>query len=533
MPFFPFQAFKGLKIFYESKYYRRIYLLSAFYSIYNILYFYHENFNWLYFYDVLINYFFILFLFLGLAVHRYIFIVSSFFIFLLTAILSFFHTIYHIHLTMPILQATLNTNWMEVSSFFSIKSFVWVGTSLAVWFIIVWPFFCTKTKKTIFFPSVKIGIVVALLTLPFPLKYRTFATMLNSGYSIFFQAERIISSYTVNAVLSKLSPTREIHQFFDYHGSDQLLITLVIGETMRGDHFSLNNYTRKTTPHLEKEDIINFGIAESCDNSTIGSLFCILTRSDHESSFFDRVPEESLFSIFNYFDYLTAVIGNTLYDENPMLFHLFDRAKLKLSHGKGLDEFTLKLFHRVVNQSNSKAFIVIETRAGHFPYHNGYTSDYKKFQPICDRRVISDCKIEEVINDYDNAVLYVDNFLVNLIWELKSKKQPSLIIYTSDHGEALGENGYYFHGHDNSPLVYNTPLWVWVSKEFKRINPEKYKNLLKNSELHKNQLNHDIIFHSILDIAGFDSELIDKSLSIFQKELIPRKWKYLKRESHI
>ena len=52
------------------------------------------------------------------------------------------------------------------------------------------------------------------------------------------------------------------------------------------------------------------------------------------------------------------------------------------------------------------------------------------------------------MNTYDNTLVYVDYIVdkaINLLKEHQDKFTTSLV-YLSDHGESLGENGIYLHG---------------------------------------------------------------------------------------
>ena len=77
---------------------------------------------------------------------------------------------------------------------------------------------------------------------------------------------------------------------------------------------------------------------------------------------------------------------------------------------------------------------------------------------------------KELINAYDNTILYTDYFLSRAIDELKELKDtPVLFIYASDHGESLGEYGLYLHGtpYAIAPDVQkDIPFIIWESKSF-------------------------------------------------------------------
>lgn len=87
---------------------------------------------------------------------------------------------------------------------------------------------------------------------------------------------------------------------------------------------------------------------------------------------------------------------------------------------------------------------------------------------------------EQVINSYDNALLYTDHVLGGTIDWLKRLESTydTAMIYVSDHGESLGEKGLYLHG-----LPYSiapdeqtrVPMTLWLSTGFvkrNRLNPD-------------------------------------------------------------
>ena len=59
--------------------------------------------------------------------------------------------------------------------------------------------------------------------------------------------------------------------------TDRELIILVIGETVRSDHLSLNGYAQRTNPLLETEDVFSFPHVTSCDTSTAISVPCMFS----------------------------------------------------------------------------------------------------------------------------------------------------------------------------------------------------------------------------------------------------------------
>ena len=169
------------------------------------------------------------------------------------------------------------------------------------------------------------------------------------------------------------------------------------------------------------------------------------------------------------------------------------------------------------NNVNGKRFLVIHTSGSHWNYHSRYPENFHKFSPDCNNKDEanfsksdpSNCNLDGLVNIYDNSILYTDFFLHNIITLLKDKN--AFLIYASDHAESLGENGRYTHGGDTTIEQTTIPMIVWFSGKFQANNPE-IKVAIKS---HVNtEINHDYIFHSILDCMGISSEIVDKNLSL-------------------
>lgn len=121
--------------------------------------------------------------------------------------------------------------------------------------------------------------------------------------------------------------------------------------------------------------------------------------------------------------------------------------------------------------------------------------------------VLAKCSHEELINAYDNTIVYTDYLLHKIIEELKELKDyNSTMIYVSDHGESLGEKNLYMHGVPMSIAPkeqYEIPFIVWVS--------DPAKGLKQNDMLTQNH-----IFHSVMNFLGMNSLIYKEELNIFK-----------------
>ena len=70
-----------------------------------------------------------------------------------------------------------------------------------------------------------------------------------------------------------------------------------------------------------------------------------------------------------------------------------------------------------------------------------YPPKFGTFQPVCNSVELGNCSQEELVNAYNNSIVYTDFLLHQIIEELKKLKDyKSTMIFVSDHGESLGEN---------------------------------------------------------------------------------------------
>ena len=126
-------------------------------------------------------------------------------------------------------------------------------------------------------------------------------------------------------------------------------------------------------------------------------------------------------------------------------------------------------------------------------------------------------KAKEITAEYDNAVLYND-FVMDEIFK-RFEDKNALIIYISDHGQEMYENGSNFAGHSDEIFgnrsMIEIPMLVWTSKSFREMYPEKI-DALKNSV--DNPYRTDLIIHTILDLMDIETETFDATKSIVNEK---------------
>jgi glucan phosphoethanolaminetransferase (alkaline phosphatase superfamily) len=92
------------------------------------------------------------------------------------------------------------------------------------------------------------------------------------------------------------------------------------------------------------------------------------------------------------------------------------------------------------------------------------------------------------------------------------EKRCALVIYLSDHGESLGEDGYWLHAAGAEETKYPACV-IWYSDRFAQQYPDNIEALHANKN---NRYRTDFLFHSILSAAGIVVANTDSTINIFQ-----------------
>ena len=206
---------------------------------------------------------------------------------------------------------------------------------------------------------------------------------------------------------------------------------------------------------MEKEDVINFSNVFSSGTATAVSLPCMF-------SLFGRggCNGQKEMSTENLFDVLRHAGISILWRDNNsdskgvalrVPYQDFKNPqKNSVCDIECRDEGMLTGLQAYIDGKRSgDILIVLHQMGNHGPaYYKRYPESFEKFKPVCKTNQLEKCSREEIGNAYDNAILYTDYFLSKVIALLKANSQgfETGMVYMSDHGESLGENGLYLHG---------------------------------------------------------------------------------------
>ncbi|MGB0880816.1 MAG: phosphoethanolamine transferase [Polaribacter sp.] len=427
-------------------------------------------------------------------------------LFIIATFFSFWVYTQDLTIGVGMIQAILETN---IDIAMDVFSFQFVSYILISSFSIVYFFkHHKKTKKSsvkspLFFISI-MGIVTFFLVENY--KFDAFKNRL--PYNIYFNTIKYFNKPKVTL--------KEVTQNA-FTKEENLHLVLVIGESVRADHLFLNGYSRNTTPLLFKQkNIVSFKKVYTPFTFTAQSLPQILTDKPINNKQ-KNYEFTSLYTVLNKASFYTEWIGNQsleksykdiIYSNTSKI--IIDKFHSFLSFKKKKDLELLSHF-KTNNLFDKNRISTLHMIGSHWYYNSRVERDFQYFKPIITSKHLGSLKKEALINSYDNTILYLDYFLNELIEKLKKSSKKTILIYLSDHGETLGEDGMWLHAQEHEASK-NPAMLVWFSENFKKTYPLKINQLtLKRND----SLTTDFLFHSILDIAEIEGYSYQKELSIF------------------
>ena len=309
-------------------------------------------------------------------------------------------------------------------------------------------------------------------------------------------------------------------------GQKPMLVVFVLGETARAANFSLGGYSRPTNPALSRiKDLIYFPEVASCGTSTAISVPCLF--SDMGRSGFDAEEakaRDNLIDIALRTGLDVQWYGNNT-DCKGVCRSVPERRVDRTQHPQAciedrpcMDGALFEDFFRSLSDIQRDRFTVIHTLGSHGPgYHLRYPAEFEQFKPACREVDFAKCSVAEVVNAYDNTLLYTDHLLATTIERLTaiSDRVDVAMLYVSDHGESLGENGLFLHAlpYAIAPETQTrVPMIFWASPGFKQrvaVEPSCAR------EQSRETVSHDHIFHTLLDLLEIQSVAKRRELAIF------------------
>ncbi|SHL33189.1 phosphoethanolamine--lipid A transferase EptA [Flavobacterium chilense] len=426
--------------------------------------------------------------------------------FMINAIAVYFINTYSVIIDESMIGNILNTNYEESSNFFSIKLILYI-----IFLGILPSIYIIKVK--IINETLKKFFTISSITLVF-IAVLVFANATNwlwiDKNSKQLGGLAMPWSYSVNVSLFYIHKFKKNEKEIllpnaVIKDNQKSVVVLVIGESARRQNFSLYGYKKNTNPLLSKtENLFHFN-ATSCATYTTAGVKCILEHTNSDD-LYEILPN------YLYRNNVEVIWRTSNWGEPPVHIEKYqnrDVLKKDCKEDCDYDEVLLTgLKEQILASKKNKILIVLHTSTSHGPtYSKKYPPRFETFKPVCNSVELGKCSQTELLNAYDNTIVYTDYILHNVIEDLKQLKEyKSTMIFVSDHGESLGEKNLYMHGVPMSfapKEQYEIPFIVWVSDNSKQLKPNK-------------ELSQNHVFHSVLNFLNIQSPVYNEQLNIYK-----------------
>jgi lipid A ethanolaminephosphotransferase len=307
------------------------------------------------------------------------------------------------------------------------------------------------------------------------------------------------------------------------------LVVMVVGETARAANWGLSGYSRQTTPQLAAlPQLVNFAEVDACGTSTEVSLPCMFAPQGRRRYDESRIRgSESLLHVAAHAGVSVlwrdnqsgckGVCSGLPHDSlNPGNAPGLCQGERCWDEGllRGLDE---RLQALQGASPASTQMLVLHMLGNHGPsYWRRYPVAFERFTPACREDDLGRCTQQQIVNAYDNALLYTDHVLATLIGRLAAHtgSVDSAMLFVSDHGESLGEKGLYLHGmpYAIAPREQTrVPMVYWQSEGFGQ---SAHLDIACLRERARAPVQHDHLFHTLLALLDVQTTLYDSELDL-------------------
>lgn len=337
----------------------------------------------------------------------------------------------------------------------------------------------------------------------------------------------------VKANLDANSSIEPLTNLTETNPDETKTLVIVIGESTNRQRMGLYGYERDTTPELSaiRDELLVFDDVVTPRPYTIEALQQVLSFADtlNPEAYFTK---PTLLNMMKQAGYEITWITNqqTQTRRNTLLTTLSQLADNQIylnnnrtQNASQYDGAVIAPFAKAVHSDARKKLIIVHLLGTHRSYDYRYPESFNHFSNY-DKAPswISDKNIDEY-NSYDNAILYNDHVVSELINNVRDLDHESLLVYFSDHGEEVYDYADKpFSGRNEaapSPAMYTVPFIVWQNDEFKQQN-----NTHHWQEFTQRPYTSSEFIYTWADMAGIDFDGMDTKRSLISEhyQVMPR-----------
>jgi glucan phosphoethanolaminetransferase (alkaline phosphatase superfamily) len=284
------------------------------------------------------------------------------------------------------------------------------------------------------------------------------------------------------------SVKKEYFNSIDYKNVNKKNIIIIFIDSARAANFSMYGYERDTTPFLNslykdgKLAKVDYFFS-TCPESVCGAISVFSSKSRKNFDIYNASNEILLQNILHELGYKNYFISSCnqgaskwkgLKQSYAEDFDLLIDSNTKTKNGEvelkgGDDKLALFGVNQIPDSDGTPIFTTFWLFSAH---HNGKKEkEFYIFNPTEEINNIKDYiagkikNTEALVNRYDNGLVQTDYYISQIFEVLKKKGHldNSLVFITGDHGDALGEDGYYGHGFHLTNNQIKVPLLIYSS----------------------------------------------------------------------
>ncbi|WP_425930554.1 phosphoethanolamine transferase CptA [Pseudomonas sp. NyZ201] len=335
----------------------------------------------------------------------------------------------------------------------------------------------------------------------------------------------------MQALLEQNAALPPVQGLQDSSGDKPRTLVLVLGESTTRQHMHLYGYNRDTTPNLDAlaasdKGLTVFRNVVSPRPYTIEVMQQILTFGDEQNP--DRfLTDPSLINLMKQAGYKTFWITNqqTMSKRNTMLTTFSQQTdepvylnNQRNQNAAQYDDVVFAPFEKALQDPAPNKFIIVHLLGTHMDYEYRYPPEYRRFN---DRQGVpaqlSSSQVE-TYNEYDNAVLYNDFVVSDLIKRYSASTPNGFLLYLSDHGEDVYSSG----DHDRlgrneaAPTrpMYTIPFILWTSPSWQAAHPRDLQAMANNA------YSSSHLIHTLSDLAGLSYDRFEPAKSVASTQFI-------------
>ena len=261
---------------------------------------------------------------------------------------------------------------------------------------------------------------------------------------------------------------------------DTVTCIVIVGESQGTHRMQLYGYARNNTPLLaQRDDIYVFDSIVSPFATTSAVLSRVFTQTNAENP--DEIFNGSIMQLANNAGFKTYYLSNqkaiglsanmvTVMAQGCQKVFFNKNAQQTDYQNTAVEHYDSDLLpelQKALQDTSPKKIIFLHVMGCHAKYTSRYPQDYNLFNGEVTTPFPS-IQVYHAINSYDNAMLYSDWFVNQVIEEAQNYlKKNTSVVWFSDHGEEVYES-IFLEGHSShnvTKAMLDIPLIIWSNND--------------------------------------------------------------------